>query len=198
MVVTPASEQARDHLAHGGAQPGVEGRERFVEQHQPRALGQGARQGDPLLLAAGQLMGPAPGHLWIEGDHLHQFGDPGLLFTGLAGKTEADVVGHRHVREQRPVLWHVADQALVCGDRGVGVDQWLAVEHDAARVGEFEPGDHPQQGGLARSRRADNGRATAGGDRQVDVLQGRLCAKGLVQRFEFQSVHRPAVRLDWW
>ncbi|MNG08222.1 hypothetical protein D3C84_915650 [compost metagenome] len=46
-------QQPRDQFAHGGAQAGIQRRKRFVQQHQARLLGQGTRQGHPLLLAAG-------------------------------------------------------------------------------------------------------------------------------------------------
>ncbi len=52
-----AGLQRPDHRAAGLlAEPGVEGRERLVEEHQRRAWRQRAGQGDPLLLAAGELV----------------------------------------------------------------------------------------------------------------------------------------------
>jgi len=44
---------------HVGTQLGVEVRKRFVEQQHGRREHEGARQRDPLLLAAGQLRGAA-------------------------------------------------------------------------------------------------------------------------------------------
>ncbi|MNY01701.1 hypothetical protein D3C86_1342430 [compost metagenome] len=142
-------QQPRNHLAHGGAQAGIERRERLVQQHQPWLLRQGSGQGHALLLATGQFMGPALGHLRVQGHAVHQFGDALLFFSALGRQAEADVRRHGHVRKQRAILRHVADQALM-GRHFVGaVDQGLAVERQASGIGELEAGNHPQQRGLA-------------------------------------------------
>ena len=57
------------------AQPGVERGERLVEEQQPRAHGQAARQGDALPLAAGQR-GRQPVGVPLQTDQLEQLGDP--------------------------------------------------------------------------------------------------------------------------
>ena len=93
----------------------VERAERFVEQQRARIVHQRAGQCDTLLLAAGQLGGPALGEVG-QTDDLQQFVDP-LADLGLvllaAPWAVRDVVPHRHVREQRVVLEHRVDVALV-------------------------------------------------------------------------------------
>ncbi|MNM83150.1 hypothetical protein D3C81_951990 [compost metagenome] len=190
-------QQPRNHLAHGGAQAGIERRERLVQQHQPWLLRQGSGQGHALLLATGQFMGPALGHLRVQRHAVHQFGNALLFFSALGRQAEADVRCHGHVREQCAVLWHVADQALM-GRHFVGaVDQGLAIERQASGIGELETGNHPQQRGLARAGGAYDDRATAAGHREADVVQGAMGAIGLVEGIQFKSVHRPAVFFDW-
>lgn len=73
-------------------------------------------------------MGPAPGHVGVERHAVHQLGDTCVSRLALGGQAEADIVGHGHVREQRAVLRHIADLALVGGHGVGGVDQCLAVE----------------------------------------------------------------------
>src|SRR5205814_7349775 len=58
----------------------------------------------------------------------------------------ADVVGNRHVREERVVLEHGVGLAGVWRQRG----DVAPAELDAAGVGTFETGDEPQQRRLAR------------------------------------------------
>ncbi|MNE58304.1 hypothetical protein D3C80_1533250 [compost metagenome] len=125
-------------------------------------------------------MGPAPLHVRLQRHHGHEFSHPLLFFLPLARQAEADIAGHCHVREQRAVLRYIANQALMGRYGGGVVDQGPAVEGDDALIGELEPGNHPQQGGLARARWADNRRAAAGRHRQADIVQGLLAAKGLV------------------
>ena len=57
----------------------------------------------------------------------------------LRGQAEADVGGHRQVREQRAVLRHVADPALVGRHRVGAVDQDLAVEVTLPASGNSKP-----------------------------------------------------------
>ena len=69
----------------------------------------------------------------------------------LAPQAERDVVGHGQVREQRVRLEHGVDVALVRRH----ADDVAAGQHDPARVGLLEAGDHAQRGRLAAPRRAE-------------------------------------------
>ncbi|MNL24761.1 hypothetical protein D3C87_1462090 [compost metagenome] len=60
-------------------------------------------------------------------------------------KTEGQVLGDGHVREQRVMLEHRVDRAL----KGRAVGDVFAVEQNLAFGREFEPGDHPQERGFA-------------------------------------------------
>ena len=160
-------------------------------------LRQSAGQRDPLLLATGQFVGPTVGHVGVEGDAVHQLKDAlGAGRTGQ-GQAETDVRRQRHVREQRAVLRDVADLPLIGRHCVAAVDQRLAVEGEAAAVGKLEAGDHPQQRGLAGTGGADDHRAAAGRHVEADVVERLLRAEGFTEVVQFESVHRPAVRLDW-
>ncbi|SPZ06525.1 Uncharacterised protein [Pseudomonas aeruginosa] len=143
--------QARQPAAQLLAYLGVEGAEGFVEEQDLRLHRQRAGQGDTLPLATGELLGIAVGEP-VELHHVEQLVDLGLdrgfarpLALGLHAQAEGDVVEHRHVAEQRVVLEDEADVAVA----HVVLRDVLAMEHDVAGVRGFQPGDDPQQGGLA-------------------------------------------------
>ena len=53
------------------------------------------------------------------------------------------------MREQREVLEHQPDAALLRRDEAIGPRHFLAVEQDAPRSGTLDPGRDPEQRGLA-------------------------------------------------
>ena len=79
-------ENAYDVAAQRGAQRLVERAEGLVEQHDAGSDGERPGQRDPLLLAAGELVGIAAGEVG-EADHLEQLGDAAAL---VARQAEAD------------------------------------------------------------------------------------------------------------
>ena len=92
-----------------------------------------------MRLAAGVL-----GHLH-QLEHLFHPGIDLRLGQAILLEAEGDVLGHRHVGEQGIGLEHHVDGAFI--GRHVGnVD---AVEEQPSFRGSLEPGQHPQQGGLA-------------------------------------------------
>ncbi|MNG08221.1 hypothetical protein D3C84_915640 [compost metagenome] len=96
-------------------------------------------------------MGPTLGHAGVQRHAVHQFGDPLLFFRAPGRQPEADVGSDGHVREQGTILGNIANQSLVRRHLMGAVDQRLSIEQKATRIGEFEAGDHAQQGGLART-----------------------------------------------
>ena len=76
-TAAPVSRADPDQLVlHPLAGHLVERAERLVHQQQPRALGQRPGDGDPLLHAAGELVGVGSGEV-AQADQLEQLGDPG-------------------------------------------------------------------------------------------------------------------------
>ena len=135
------------------AQLEVERAERLVEQQHAWPADERAGQRDALALAARQLgraarrrgrrAGPCRGRRRCA-CVVRPCAHPAHLQAVL------DVLGHRHVGEERVLLEHRVDVAAAGGQRG-DVD---AAEPDGARGGLFEAGDHAQHRGLARSGRA--------------------------------------------
>ena len=155
------AQDAGDLLAQRLAQPGVERRERLVEQHDLGIGGEGARERDALALAAGQLVRVVAGAVG-EADELEALGHA-LAPLGA----EADVAGHRQVREQRAVLEDHADPPVLGLDPHAVAGHGAARDRHAARVGLLEAGDHAQQRGLARAARPEQGHQLARGHAQA-------------------------------
>jgi hypothetical protein len=136
---------------------------------------EGAGDGDALLLAAGELVGLAPGEV-AELDELQHVVD--LLLHGLdaaAAQTEGDVVVDVQMGEERVALEDRVDGAFVRREGG----DVLVAEADGARGGVLQSGDHPQRGGLAAARGAQQGEERALRDGQVQWVHGREGAVGL-------------------
>ena len=137
---------------HHLAQLQVEGAKRFVEQQCAGVVHQRTGQRHPLLLPTGELGGAPLGEVG-QPDDPEQFVDPlADLTLGqlLAARPVGDVVPHRHVREQRIVLEHGVDVALVGRHfRDVG-----ALEPDRTDGRALESCDHPQRRRLAAARGA--------------------------------------------
>ena len=134
-------------------------------------------QRDALALAARQLDRPAGPELGepYEVERALGAGSP-LGARDLAHLHPVfDVFAHGHVREERVVLEHRVDVAQVRRlPRHVG-----ATQLDRAFVGKFEPGDHPQQRGLAGARRSEHREELAVGNLEVDAVGGNDTAEAL-------------------
>ena len=137
--------------------------------------GERAGQRHPLLLAAGELVRIAlvePG----QADQLEQFVDRRPL---RSGEPEGDVAAHGQVREQGALLRDVADAAVLRGDRAPAVIDHLLADPQAAAVEPLEPGDQPQQRGLAAARGAEDGGDGPLWDGQLDAGEDHCLAESL-------------------
>src|SRR4051794_2918737 len=133
------AQPAPQFLAHLG----VKRAERLVEEQHAWLDGQRARQRDALALTARELSRKA----LCEALQLHEIEEiehPAAdLGFGWAHGTGADpepisnVVEHRQVLEQRIVLKHEADAAVLNAEPG-GI---LSTEEDLTRLGPFKAGD---------------------------------------------------------
>ena len=115
---------------------------------------QGACQSDALALTSRELLRVAV----RERSQLHELEElvrrvcccaALRLFTDR--ESERDVLAHGHVTEQRVVLEHHADAALL----HAAIRLLLAADPDPPSVGRSRPGDHPQHRALARAARAE-------------------------------------------
>ena len=141
----------------------VERAERLVEEQHLRPVDDRARERDALALAARELHRLAAA-VAVEAHHPQHLARPGerrvAARDALHLQAVADVLGDRHVREERVVLEDRVDVARV---RRAARDV-LAAERDAAGVGLLEAGDHAQRRRLARARRAEQREELAVGD----------------------------------
>jgi hypothetical protein len=169
-------QRAYDLPAGLGAQGRVEGGERLVEQDHRGLRGERAGQRDPLLLPAGQLVRVSRRQGGRQLDQLEHLAQPVAAAT-RTGQPEGDVVPDGEVGEQRTLLRHVADPALLRRHRAAGTHHGALAEHHHSLVRLHEAGDDPEQRGLAASRRAQNGRDRPMRDVQVQLTQDRPAAE---------------------
>ena len=133
----------------------VEGGQRFVEQEQARLRREGPDQGDPLRLAAGQLVRLAP-PVFAEPHPIEPLGGPGPGFAfrhATAAQPEGHVLEGGEVREEEVVLEDDPHRAGFGRDvlAGCRVVEDPPVEHHPPLVGGHEPGQDAQECGLPRA-----------------------------------------------
>src|SRR3954471_15520958 len=150
--LTLAFPDAQQQFLHQRARLVVERAERLVEQKDGRFVGERPRDGGSLLHAAGELlriMVLEAGEADPTEPFTHRLAAL-LLRHALLTQAERDVVGDRQPWEQGIGLEHHATVAT-------GPDHRLAVQDDAAGGRPVEPGDQPQQCGLAATRWSQDG-----------------------------------------
>ena len=128
----------------------------------------------------------------VEAEQLGDLGHP-ARDLGLRGAARlqpvAHVLAHRHVRVERVRLEDHGDVAAARGEVGD-----LAVADPDLSAGHvLEPGDHPQEGRLAASRRPDEDEELAVGDLERDVVDGRHRAECLRHLVEPDRRHEAMV-----
>ena len=170
------------------AQCPVQRAHRLIEHQQPRRRCQRPRQRHPLLLAAGQStdrtpLGPRQPH------QLQHLGHPRPHPIGRPARhpqPEAHVAGHVAVREERVVLEHQPEAALV----GRHIGQVPPVEAHRPRRSRLKPRDDPQQRCLAAAARSQQAQHLALRDDQVDVGQCHPRAIPDAHARELQQAHQ--------
>ena len=163
--------QVANFLTHLDPQLGVEVRKRLVEQKHARADHDCARERDALLLAPGQLAGELLFVAFEADQREHVAHVAADRVAGLAAHAQSigHVLEHGQVREQRVVLEHEADIAPVRGQVG----DIFRTEQDATTVRLLEAGDHAQRGGLAASRRSEQGQEFARAHVKFHIASGK-------------------------
>jgi hypothetical protein len=137
----------------------VEGRERLVEEDDPRGHGQGPGQGHPLGLAARVRARAAARQ--VADPELGQERVGPLAALGArhrARQRVADVAEAVEVREQRQVLEQVGAVARLDrqGPAGRGVDPHLVAQGDPAAGRRHQAADDAQERALAGARRTEH------------------------------------------
>ena len=166
---TQALLQSLDLDPHLHPQLGVQVGERLVEQEHLRLTHDGAAHGDALALPAGEQARLAVEQFVQLQDFRCLLHPRGNLRLGHAAYFQAvgHILAHAHVRIERVVLEDHGDVAL---RRLQSVDD--AVGNGDLAVGNaLQPGDHPQQGGLAATGRPDQHQKLAIDHVDVDAMQ---------------------------
>ena len=150
-----------DELEHFGGHLGVERRGGFVENEEVGLVGDGASQGDTLLLAAGHLRR----HLVrVAGKSESREGflrDGGGFFLAVAVhffQRKRDVLESAEVGEEVEGLEEESVGASVGEERGLGEIDRLARDFESAGVGRFEAAEDAEKRGLAAAGGADEGK----------------------------------------
>ena len=145
---------------------------RFVHQQQFWPSHQAAREGEDLLLAAGQVAGMLPlPRLQDREAGKHRLDiDPDRGCVAAQKRPHFQVLPHRHAREQPFAFRHVDQAALQTLARGDRIDP-LAVETHLTRGQRCQPGYGAQARGLAGAVGADQSDGLAVVDRQRHAVQ---------------------------
>ena len=162
------------HLAlEVAAHERVDGAEGLVHEEHLGVGGQCPGHTDPLGLAAGELVGVAPGQIAVEVEHVHELEGPapGVVAVGaLEAGYEGDVVDDAPVRQQPRVLHDVADGATQ--GHGIAGGDVLVIDEDPSAGGLHHAVDHAQQGRLATAGRSQQDGGGAGLDTGGEGVDG--------------------------
>ena len=167
----------------------------LVEQHDLRLHGEGAGDGDTLLLASGQLrrhFGGLRGHAdaaqQIHGQVL------GFLLVHVAhlDRCQCHVFQNGFVGEQVERLEHHAHFRTQFGEFLAFLRQRFAVDADIAGIDGFQTVDGAAHRGFARAGRSDDDEHLAFAYGEVDVLEHMQIAIMLLDMGQFDE--RPVIR----
>jgi len=189
-------QRCRDKITSAAAQPRIQGRERLVQQHDPRATRQGSGQGRALLLTTGKLMREHfelhPG----QADQFEELPQPAPVAAFSPVERELDVAADVEMRKQRPLLRNVSDVSPFGRRPGPGPGHRLPPSGNRSTVGLFETGDHAQQGRFSTARRTEQSSRTPCGQRQVHSVQRAGSPERLHDTAHRKSIHLPTARRD--
>ena len=144
----------------------------------PRGAGRGRGRGRPVA-AVRPTACPEGARPPAEADHVEHLVDrarPPLA----PGQPVGDVLGDGQMGEQRPVLEHHPDPAVLGGTTHVRSSLTRPPTHDQPCVGPLETGDGAQQRGLAAATRAEQSAHCRGVDRQRHPAQDSRVSEPLL------------------
>lgn len=163
----------------------VEGGGRLVHHDQPYVVGERARHGDDLLLGGGEGADAAARVDLGVAEPLQEGGGPGPLpaapydeARGGRLVTEEDVLRDGQPFHEVEFLVDGGDTQAHRGDRRSEPDR-LAPPGDLPAVGLVDPGEHLDEGGLARAVLAEQAVDFTGQDFEIDAIEGADAGKRL-------------------
>jgi hypothetical protein len=175
---------------HLDARPGVQVRERLVEQVGVGPSHERPREGDTLPLTAGELVrATVEQRLGAHKRRCLRDADAHLGLGLLAhDEAEGDVLPDRQVRKERVALEDHRDVAR----RGTDARDIAVSDPDHALVRRLEAGDAAKQRALAAAGRPDDDEELAFLRFQVDAVQRLRVPKSLANALEDDLAHRPS------
>ena len=169
-----------DSFFNGLLDEAVQSRERFVEQQNARLENERSGDGHALLLTAGKFV-DALVQMLSQSQKINQFID--FLGSGcgrVVAKTVDDVVVGVQVREQRKVLEHDVEAALLHRH----IREVLAVEHNFARGSLRQAENQIQKRRFAAARRTEDGDNFPFSNGERNVRKDGSISVALVDAFE--------------
>ena len=194
------AEDGADFGAELFPEAGVEAGEGFVHQDEGGFGGEGAGEGDALLLAAGELVGVAG---FVSGEADHSQGCGGEFAAAVFGDAESDIAGDGEVGEQGAFLEDHSDAAFFGALVDAGAVHGAAGDADFAGVGGVKAGDEAEGGGFAAAAGAEEAEDFARLEAEVDAGDGGDRAEGFVNIPQLQGAGagfgggRPGRRRRW-
>lgn len=142
---------------HRSPQMHVEIGEWLIEENNLCVRYQAAGKGNPLTLAAGELLDPTLG-VTIEAHTVEDGGDAArnLVLAHLSRLQRiGDICSHIHMRPEGIRLEDDADTAFFRFLLVLGIGDQLITKRQLPAIRGLKSSDQPQQGGLAATRRAE-------------------------------------------
>ena len=179
-----------DPVFDGLLDDAVQSRQRLIQQQDPGLHHHGPGQGDPLLLAAGELV-DALAQMLPQAQQVDE-----LLHLRFRGdirpvpQAVGDVLADVQVGEQGVVLKDDVEAPLLHGRAG----QILPVVKDTAAVCVHDAQDQVQQRGLSAAGGPQNGDDLSISHLKRNILQDRHTVKGLLDMVQFQHKNAPLLR----
>jgi len=190
------SGQRVDQLALDlAAQMRVESGKRLVEQQGLRFDGEGARESDALLFAAGEFARRTVLEAHEMGLRDSPFHARVAFGGGQAMEAEGNIFGDGQVREERVMLKKQADATFAAGnvDAVRGIEKRAAVERDASAVWALEARDATERHALSRAGGAENReRIRAAGKFHIQIV-----SRETLFELDFESHVSARIRLPF-
>ena len=171
-----AARESAEFVLKLSASYRIECAERFVHEKNGRIGGEGARDADPLALAAGELMrlarcefGGVETHQGEE--FVHAGGGAGSI-PFFEGGHEGDILGNAEMREKPRFLNNIADPAAEANR--VPFRGGTSMDGDLAAGGDQKAIDELEEGGLATSAATEENESLAGRDGEANVANNTV------------------------
>ena len=171
----PIAQDLHHLIPQRRPESGVERREWFVEQHEPRARRERPGERDALLLTTGQLVRVALAETFEPHEFQHLVDPSRAAFR--TRQTERDVPGNREVREQVAFLGNETNPAPLGRHEALRRVDELAVDRDGAGIRSFEPGHQAQERRFPAPRLAEQRDHGTVGHFEVEVVEHRACRR---------------------